>query len=315
METKPDQCIPDFSSLQINQVTEKQVPSNILFFTGCVKIDCYETIIKQIEEQLGAEIKRFKIPFCLDRNQIVDGISTKSENDLSLKDECMKHHSKLRAVYPVFFAEQIDFMTEIPNYAIMVHLDHVHGEDTTEEQLDLEDQMRDDTDVDKKLKPLAEIRLDCGHQEHIKSSLAESLRFQILRTRKSDVRFPIEHMFLRISMLMRFNSTCRKQKVGCVIFKEKNLITVGWNGTPESKSATPVACLEGGCERCLSSKQGENLMSCLCMHAERRAILSVNRSLTMGATILTTLFPCNSCSNDILQCVNLPGIFKSYIHF
>jgi len=69
-------------------------------------------------------------------------------------------------------------------------------------------------------------------------------------------------------------------KVGAVIVKDGNVISMGWNGTPTDGSTLPIV-----------------------IHAEANAICKLAKSSTNGegATLYTTLSPCTECTKLILQ--------------
>lgn len=94
-------------------------------------------------------------------------------------------------------------------------------------------------------------------------------------------------------------SYAERRKVGCVIVKNQQLISFGYNGTPN------------GFDNCCEVHDGE-----ICstkrevLHAESNAITKVAQS-TMdcgGATLYTTTAPCFDCSKLIIQ----SGIRKVY---
>jgi len=79
-------------------------------------------------------------------------------------------------------------------------------------------------------------------------------------------------------------------KVGAVIVKDGNIISMGWNGTPS-----------GFPNQCKDSTTGRTLP--IVIHAEANAICKLARSSTdgQGATLYTTLSPCIECTKLILQ--------------
>jgi dCMP deaminase len=79
-------------------------------------------------------------------------------------------------------------------------------------------------------------------------------------------------------------------KVGAVIVKDGNIISMGWNGTPK-----------GFPNHCKDTTTGATLP--IVIHAEANAICKLARSSTdgEGATIYTTLSPCIECTKLIMQ--------------
>lgn len=110
--------------------------------------------------------------------------------------------------------------------------------------------------------------------------------------------------FMCVAHIVSNRSNCIKQKVGAVIVKDNRIICTGYNGTPSKL----LNCFEGECPRCNddTSKQGENLDKCFCIHAEENAVLESGRTLCKNATLYSTVYPCLLCSKMIIEC----GIIK-----
>jgi dCMP deaminase len=109
-----------------------------------------------------------------------------------------------------------------------------------------------------------------------------------------------DEYFLQISILTSKRSNCIKKNVGCVVVKDNRILSLGYNGTP---SGLPN-CFDGGCHRCNdnTSKSGENLDLCICLHAEENALLYIGSKELSGSTLYSTLMPCISCTKKIIQC-------------
>jgi len=107
-----------------------------------------------------------------------------------------------------------------------------------------------------------------------------------------------------IAKLTSQRSNCIKRKVGCVIVKDKRILSLGYNGTP----VNTLNCYQGGCKRCMDQfKQSDKISAkhldlCMCLHAEENAILFVSKNDLKDSTIYITLIPCISCVKKILQC-------------
>ena len=84
-------------------------------------------------------------------------------------------------------------------------------------------------------------------------------------------------------------SRCERSKVGALIVKDNNILSFGYNGSPS------------GMDNCCENKEGKTHWWIL--HAESNAIAKVARSTqsSLGATLYTTLSPCNDCSKIIVQ--------------
>lgn len=90
------------------------------------------------------------------------------------------------------------------------------------------------------------------------------------------------------------NSVCLRQKVGCVIVKDNNILAIGWNGTPSGFSTNL-------CE--IVNAQGELETSPWTLHAEANAIAKCARLGIScdGADAYITIPPCGKCSSLLKQ--------------
>lgn len=113
-----------------------------------------------------------------------------------------------------------------------------------------------------------------------------------------------DQYFINIAKLTSERSNCIKRRVGCVIVKDKRILSLGYNGTP----ANTLNCYQGGCKRCMDQYNesdkiaAKHLDLCMCLHAEENAILFVSKTDLQDSTIYITLIPCISCVKKILQC-------------
>jgi dCMP deaminase len=104
---------------------------------------------------------------------------------------------------------------------------------------------------------------------------------------------------MQLCSLAARRSNCMKRRVGCVLVREKRVISTGYNGTPIGLRN----CNEGGCGRCNSvGEGGHGLDTCLCIHAEENALLEAGRErVGGGATLYCDTCPCLTCSIKIVQ--------------
>ncbi|KAF2731458.1 hypothetical protein EJ04DRAFT_367943 [Polyplosphaeria fusca] len=131
-----------------------------------------------------------------------------------------------------------------------------------------------------------------------KTALYRSLRCLNL-TNEARLRPSWDQYFMQLADLAAHRSNCMKRRVGCVIVREKRVISTGYNGTPRGMTN----CNEGGCPRCNSAaKGGVDLSTCLCLHAEENALLEAGRDrIGGGATLYCNTCPCLTCSVKIAQ--------------
>ena len=105
--------------------------------------------------------------------------------------------------------------------------------------------------------------------------------------------------FMALASLAAHRSNCMKRRVGCVLVREKRVVSTGYNGTPRGLRN----CGEGGCARCNDGLgSGHGLATCLCIHAEENALLEAGRErIREGAILYCDTCPCLTCSIKICQ--------------
>jgi dCMP deaminase len=120
-------------------------------------------------------------------------------------------------------------------------------------------------------------------------------------TDPSRLRPTWDNYFMTLASLAARRSNCMRRQVGCVLVREKRVISTGYNGTPRHITN----CNEGGCPRCNSSSGGgggANLSTCLCIHAEENALLEAGRERVGGGAVLyCNTCPCLTCTIKIVQ--------------
>lgn len=99
----------------------------------------------------------------------------------------------------------------------------------------------------------------------------------------------IDSLYLRMATVWSENSHCKRNKVGCLIVKDRQIISDGYNGTPSGFS--------NECEDC------DNKTLPTVLHAEANAISKIAKSANSseGATLYVTLSPCFDCAKLIIQ--------------
>lgn len=101
--------------------------------------------------------------------------------------------------------------------------------------------------------------------------------------------FRLDKVYLKMAKEWSENSYCKRSKVGCLVVKNKTIISDGYNGTPTG--------FPNECEDC------DNKTLPFVLHAEANAItkLSQNTVTSQGATMYITLSPCYECAKLIIQ--------------
>ena len=139
-------------------------------------------------------------------------------------------------------------------------------------------------------------------------------------------KIPTEIIYMHVAYQFAKLSYAERRRVGCVIVKDKQVISFGYNGTPHG--------FENECEDVetrhydnpAAAKMLEDMgwtlphdNSCIChrsvtkrevLHAESNAIMKVAKSTMScdGADLYTTTCPCFDCAKLIIQA----GIKKVY---
>ena len=118
--------------------------------------------------------------------------------------------------------------------------------------------------------------------------------------------------YLYIAHSVSLRSTCLYSSYGCVIVKNDEIISTGYNGAPRGV----IDCLELG--YCTRRKQLPNVKSqqnyelCKAVHAEQNAIISASRKDMIDATmyiygrdlvkdVVKSGMPCDICKKMILN--------------
>lgn len=107
--------------------------------------------------------------------------------------------------------------------------------------------------------------------------------------------------FLTISRTVALRADCRRAQHGCLIVKDRRIVSTGYNAAP---SGGP-SCLAGECPRGLLSQEelpslgGGGYDGCVAQHAEGNAIAFASHVDTQGSTIYITGEPCIGCWKNI----------------
>jgi dCMP deaminase len=96
-----------------------------------------------------------------------------------------------------------------------------------------------------------------------------------------------------IAMRVSEMSYAIRNKVGCIIVKDHNIISYGFNGTPSG--------FDNSCEYTNANNELETKLEVL--HAESNAIskLAKTNYSSDGATVYITLSPCFECAKLLIQ--------------
>lgn len=104
--------------------------------------------------------------------------------------------------------------------------------------------------------------------------------------------------FMTIAELVSKRSTCLRRQVGCILVKDKRILSTGYNGAPSGISH----CEEVGCLR-EDIPPGERHELCRGLHAEQNAIIQAATfgvNIT-GSTLYSTHQPCSVCAKMLVN--------------
>lgn len=136
-------------------------------------------------------------------------------------------------------------------------------------------------------------------------------------------RIPIEIIYMQTAYQFAKLSYANRRKVGCVIVKDKQLISFGYNGMPHGfnnqceedqityyENPDHIDLLEENGYTCDNGCCSKTLTKREVLHAESNAIMKVAKSTMScnGAELYTTTCPCFDCAKLIIQA----GISKVY---
>ena len=98
----------------------------------------------------------------------------------------------------------------------------------------------------------------------------------------------LDHTFLEMAYVFANLSKAKRRKVGCIIVKDGQVISNGFNGTPSG--------FDNCCE--INNETKPEVL-----HAESNALMKIARSTnsSIGSTMYLTCSPCFECAKLIIQ--------------
>lgn len=110
-------------------------------------------------------------------------------------------------------------------------------------------------------------------------------------------RVSIDQYYMKIADVVSMRSTCLRHKFGCVIVKDDQIISTGYNGAVRHA----LHCLDVGCIRDrMNISSGTMMEICEAVHAEQNALLQAGRFAKKG-TLYINGTPCKTCSKMIVN--------------
>lgn len=130
------------------------------------------------------------------------------------------------------------------------------------------------------------------------------------------MRESIDVYFMRLAIVAASRSTCLRHKVGCVIVRDKHVVSTGYNGAPPNVPHCidfRYASNGGSCIRNeLKIPSGEQPQVCWASHAEMNAIAQAAKYGTSihHSSIYVTHMPCITCLKTLIT----SGVEKIYYY-
>ena len=110
-------------------------------------------------------------------------------------------------------------------------------------------------------------------------------------------RIDKDHYFIKIAEIVALRSTCLRHKFGCVVTKDDQIISTGYNGAVRGAKH----CIDLGCIRDrMNIPSGTMMEICEAVHAEQNALLQAGR-FAEGGTLYINGTPCKTCSKMIIN--------------
>ncbi len=109
-----------------------------------------------------------------------------------------------------------------------------------------------------------------------------------------------EQYFLEIAKVVAKRSTCLRRQVGCILVKDKQILTTGYNGAPKGITH----CSQKGCIREKENvPSGQRHELCRGLHAEQNAIIqgALHGINLGGSTLYVTTQPCVQCAKMLVN--------------
>lgn len=108
--------------------------------------------------------------------------------------------------------------------------------------------------------------------------------------------------FMEIAHVVAKRSTCLSRQVGCVLVRDRRILTTGYNGPPQGLAHCEDL---GGCLRArMGIPRGQRHEVCRACHAEQNAILQAavhGVALQGDVTCYTIGLPCVTCAKMLIN--------------
>ena len=108
-------------------------------------------------------------------------------------------------------------------------------------------------------------------------------------------RIPVDLIYMQMAYQIAKLSYAKRRRVGCIIVKDTQVISTGYNGTPQILEEKGYACDDTCCSKEVTKRE--------VLHAESNALAKVSKSTLSaeGADMYITTCPCFDCAKLIIQ--------------
>ncbi len=121
-----------------------------------------------------------------------------------------------------------------------------------------------------------------------------------MKEKKESKRISWDEYFLNLVEVIGTRGTCDRGRSGCVIIKNKRIVSTGYVGSP----VNTAHCDDVGHEIHIVTENGKESQHCIrTTHAEQNAIVNAARFGTAldGATLYCHMTPCYICAKMIIN--------------
>lgn len=129
-------------------------------------------------------------------------------------------------------------------------------------------------------------------------------------------RISVDVIYMQIAYQVSKLSYAERRKVGCIIVKDEQIVSFGYNGTPHgfdnTCEETQVRNIDNPDHKEILIEKGYECEGTCCskqvtkqevLHAESNALMKISKSTltSKGAILYTTTSPCFECAKLIIQ--------------
>jgi dCMP deaminase len=124
------------------------------------------------------------------------------------------------------------------------------------------------------------------------------IRTPKLKIHENERRISKDSYFLEIASTIGKRSTCLKHKVGCILVRDNQILSTGYNGAARGLDH----CIDIGCIRD-DIESGTVMEHCRAIHAEQNSIINAAKQGTSikGAICYCTHKPCITCFKMLIN--------------